>query len=109
MARCTWCQRPNAAGSAICITCGRLLLTDLGSDRPLPQRARVSATKASEYRSWWNGGPFIFLGAAWIALGLVFWLHDRAGLDLWVAGVGVFVLLIGVGWRVALTRVFRAA
>ena len=108
MTRCAWCQAPNAPGASICRICGRPLPAGAAVDLRLPPGSAATTEGTSADRNWWNGGPFIFLGAAWVVLGVVFWLHDRAGVDLWVAGVGVLVVLVGVGFRLAITRVFRA-
>ncbi|MCI4341426.1 MAG: hypothetical protein L3K11_03520 [Thermoplasmata archaeon] len=39
----------------------------------------------------------LLLGASYIALGVAFWFHDKASLDLLLSGIGVFVVLIGAG------------
>jgi len=106
--KCTWCQTSHAPGVSICRVCGRPLPTGAANDRPLLREGGASTEGRSARLSWWNGGPFLLLGAAWIALGAVFWLHDRLGVDLWVAGVGVLVVLVGVGFRLGSNRVFRA-
>jgi hypothetical protein len=51
---------------------------------------------------------FFLLGLTYVALGVAWWFHDRAGIDLWLTGVGVFVLLIGAGLYLAFTRFFPA-
>lgn len=49
-------------------------------------------------RESFGGKVMLILGASYVVLGITFWSHDHAALDLLLVGVCGFVLLIGAGF-----------
>jgi hypothetical protein len=49
---------------------------------------------------------FFLLGGGYVVLGVVSWFFSGTALDLLLVGIGGFVLLIGVGFHLAVTRFF---
>jgi hypothetical protein len=76
------------------------------SNPPVSEAAGASPVARSGGNKHHTYVVFFLLGGGYVVLGVVSWILNRTALDLLLVGIGGFVLLIGVGFHLAVTRFF---
>jgi hypothetical protein len=74
-----------------------------GPQVPLPAPTPMKRPEGTQHRTY---AVFFLLGSGYVLLGALFWIHDRSSFDLLFVGIGGFIVLISVGFHLAVTRFF---
>jgi len=74
--------------------------------RPAPEATGTCSAMPSRGSKHHTYVVFFLLGGGYVVLGVVSWILNRTALDLLLVGIGGFVLLIGIGFHLAVTRFF---